>query len=141
MLVNKNAPPEYIYPHCNINAFIVSSLTILHNSKWQKFNQENTSLCVYTAHYIVITKGQLISRGLFCVFNSSKKRTKKLDLSVQCYNIYLRSNCFLEELRTPRSPFEINWPLYNNNNESCKVCNILNEFLFEYVQQNSRWSW
>ena len=56
-------------------------------------------------------KGQLILKGLFGVFNSSKKRMKKFDL--QYYDtlarfVFVR---FLEELKTPKSPFEINWPL------------------------------
>ena len=56
-------------------------------------------------------KGQLISKGLFDAFNSSKQRTKKFDLryygtSIRCVFVRL-----LEELKISKSPFEINWPL------------------------------
>ena len=48
-------------------------------------------------------KGQLISKGLFGILNSSKNRTKTIRFFIR----------FLEELKTPddQSPFEINWPL------------------------------
>ena len=58
------------------------------------------------------SKGQLILICLFVIFNSSKKRTKKFDLPN-----YLGTSsrivfiCFLEELKTPKRHFEINWPL------------------------------
>ena len=60
---------------------------------------------------MAITKGQLISKGLVGILNSSKKWMKKFDL--QYYDtsgrlVFIR---FLEELKTPKSPFEINWPL------------------------------
>ena len=41
--------------------------------------------------FLIVGKGQLLLKGLFGVFNSSKKRTKKLNFQV----------CFLEELKTP----------------------------------------
>ena len=54
-------------------------------------------------------KGQLISKGLVGILNSSKKRTKKFDLqyydSTSSRLVFVR---FLEELKTPKSPFEIN---------------------------------
>ena len=54
---------------------------------------------------VLFAKGQLVSKGLVGILNSSKKRTKKFDL--QCYDIsgrlvFVR---FLEELKTPKSPF------------------------------------
>ena len=45
-------------------------------------------------------KGQLISKCLFRIFNSPKKRTKKFD-----------SSRFLGVLKTPKRRFEIDWPL------------------------------
>ena len=56
-------------------------------------------------------KGQLISKCLFGIFNSRKKRTKKSAL----LHMYGTSNrivfvCFLGELKTPKRHFKINWP-------------------------------
>ena len=53
-------------------------------------------------------KGQLISKGLVGILNSSKIQPKKFNL--QYYNtsgclVFVR---FLDELKTPKSPFEIN---------------------------------
>ena len=61
---------------------------------------------------IVITaKGQLISKCLFGVFNFSQKMNEnKSTWGI----IAVKSNFFvhfLGELRIPKSPFEINWPL------------------------------
>ena len=43
------------------------------------------------------TKGQLISKGLFGILNSSKKRTKKTTMIPQVVFVH-----FLEELKTPK---------------------------------------
>ena len=55
---------------------------------------------------ITILKGQLISKGLVCILNTSKKRTKNqpkvLDTSGRL--VFVR---FLEELKTQKSPFKI----------------------------------
>ena len=61
-------------------------------------------------------RDQLISKGLVGILNSSKKRTKKFDLQYYDTMTYDTSGrlvfvCFLEELRTPKSPFEIRGPL------------------------------
>ena len=50
-----------------------------------------------------MTKGYF-RKDIYSILNSSKKRTKKF---------VFRSNCFrfLEELKTPKGHFEINWPL------------------------------
>ena len=55
-------------------------------------------------------KGQLISKGLFGVFNSSKKRTKKFDLAstMVCTSSRIIFVRFLEELKTPKRHFGIN---------------------------------
>jgi hypothetical protein len=57
-------------------------------------------------HVYVVAKGQLISKGLFSVFNSPKKRMKTFDLI--CHSTEGRIfSFFLEEFRIPTSPFEI----------------------------------
>ena len=53
-------------------------------------------------------KGQLISKGLFGMLNSSKNITKKMDPTTMKPQIELFSFVFLEELKTQRIPFEIN---------------------------------
>jgi hypothetical protein len=64
-------------------------------------------------HWKSDCKGQLISIGNLCVFNSSKKRMKNFCPSrlEQNWNFQVR---FLEELKTSNCPFEINWPLVRN---------------------------
>ena len=52
-----------------------------------------------------LSKGQVISKGLVGILSSSKKWMKKYD------NVDLFSFRFSEELKTPKSPFEINSPL------------------------------
>ena len=57
-----------------------------------------------------LCKVQLISKGHYGIINSSKKRTKKMDLRYhrqycQCYVEIFR---FLKELKIPKSIFEIN---------------------------------
>ena len=59
----------------------------------------------------IFNKGQLISRGLIGILNSSKKQTKKFDLQYYDTSGRLVFVRFLEELKTPKSPFESNWPL------------------------------
>ena len=56
----------------------------------------------------VSTKGQLISKCLFGIFNSPKKTNENNSTSgiiVVKSNFFVR---FLGELRIPKSPFEIN---------------------------------
>ena len=57
------------------------------------------------------TKGQLILKGLFGIFNSSKKRTEKFDLTTIVPQVDLFSFIFWKNLKTPKIHFEINWPL------------------------------
>ena len=52
--------------------------------------------------FLQIVKDQLISKGLFDVFNSSKNERKHIDLRS---NFFIN---FLEEFKTSKSPFEIN---------------------------------
>ena len=62
----------------------------------------------YPCKYCV--KGQLISKGLVSILNSSKTN-KKFDLQYYDTSGWLVFVRFLEELKTTKSPFEINWPL------------------------------
>ena len=61
---------------------------------------------------IAMPKGQLISKGLFGILNSSKKRTKKFDLTTivttMIPQVDLFSFVFWEKLKTPKMHFEIN---------------------------------
>ena len=57
-----------------------------------------------TFYYCPDLTGQLISKGLFGVFNSSKKRTKTRCIIV-LLNFFVH---FLEEFRIPTSPIEVN---------------------------------
>ena len=56
-------------------------------------------------------KGQLISKGLFAILNSSKKRMKQFDLTTMIPQVDLFSFVFWKKLKTPKRHFEINWPL------------------------------
>ena len=63
-------------------------------------------LAVYTAD---LDKGQLISKGLVGILNSSNNE-RKISTYSKYYDtsgrlVFVR---FLEELKTPKSPFEIN---------------------------------
>ena len=52
-------------------------------------------------------KGQLISKGLFGILNSSKKRTKKFDFTTMIPQVDLFSFVFWKNLKTPKIHFEI----------------------------------
>ena len=77
-------------------------LTLYHVRFWQIssrifisifFHIHKAALITSGLCNIIFVKGQLISKCLFNIFNSPKKRTKKFDL------------------KTPKRQFEINWPL------------------------------
>ena len=53
------------------------------------------------------TKGQLISKGLIGILNSSKKRTNKLDSTTMVPQIDWFSFVFWKNLKTPKRHFEI----------------------------------
>ena len=53
-------------------------------------------------------KGQLISKCLFGIFNSPKKRTKKFNFTTMVPQVDLFFVHFLGELKTPERHFEIN---------------------------------
>ena len=61
---------------------------------------------------LIHTKGQLISKCLFGIFNCPKKWTKKFDFTTNYGTssriVFVR---FLGELMTTKRHFEINWPL------------------------------
>jgi hypothetical protein len=59
-------------------------------------------------HNLATFKGQLISKGLVGILSSSNKRTKKFNLEYYDTSGRLVFVRFLEELKTPKSPFEIN---------------------------------
>ena len=54
------------------------------------------------------TQGQLISKGLFGILNSPKKRTKKIDFTTMIPQVDLFLFVFWEKLKTPKRHFEIN---------------------------------
>ena len=58
-----------------------------------------------------LVKGQLISKGLFGILNSSKKRMKKFDLTTMIPQVDLFLFVFWKNLKTPKRHLEINWPL------------------------------
>ena len=59
-------------------------------------------------------KGQLISKCLFSVFKFFQKKRTKTSWPEVKLNFLIR---FLEELRIPKSPFEINWPLFSHSED------------------------
>ena len=65
-----------------------------------------------TAKKNYVLKGQLISKCLFVIFNSPKKRIKKFDFTtnygISSQIVFIR---LLGELKTPKRHLEINWPL------------------------------
>ena len=63
-----------------------------------------------TLHFNPV-KGQLISKRLFGILNSSKKQTKKFDLTTKTPKVDLFSFVFWKNLMAPKRHFEINWPL------------------------------
>ena len=54
------------------------------------------------------TKGQLISKELFDILNSPKKRTNKFDFATMIPQVDLFSFAFWKKLKTTKEPFEIN---------------------------------
>ena len=57
---------------------------------------------------IYVDKGQLISKGLFGIFNSPKNRMKKIEFTTMIPQVDLFSFIFWEKLKTPKRHFEIN---------------------------------
>ena len=78
------------------------------------------SYCILFSSYMKISvlwdektasNGQLILKRLFGILNSSKIRTKKLDLITMIPKVDLFLFLFWKNLKTPKRHFEINWPL------------------------------
>ena len=57
-----------------------------------------------------LLKVTLISKGLFGILNSSKKKKEKLRPNYYDTSGWIVFVRFLEELKTPKRHFEINWP-------------------------------
>ena len=62
----------------------------------------------------IVAKGQLITKCLFGAFNSSKNEFGNSNF---CPSLLGKKFfvCFLGELKKPKCPFEINWPLVHLN--------------------------
>ena len=56
----------------------------------------------------IYSKSLLISKGLFGILNSPKKRTKKIDFTTMIPQVDVFSFVFWEVLKTPKRHFEIN---------------------------------
>ena len=54
---------------------------------------------------MILTKGQLISKELFGILNSSTKRTKQFDLTTMIPQVDLFSFVFLEEFEDIKKTF------------------------------------
>ena len=98
------------------------NLTIFFFS-WKLKNMWHFSKVFKTYHYFwkklnaiadIMHKGQLISKCLFGIFNSPKKRTNKFDFTTMKPQVDLSSFVFWRKLKTPKRHFEIHWPLYVN---------------------------
>ena len=61
------------------------------------------------------TKGWLIWKCLFGIFNSPKKMNEKIRLYYYGTSSWIVFVRFLGELKTPKRHFEINWPLLNES--------------------------
>ena len=79
----------------------------------------STLICLYEPFpsdmsplLLSIAKCQLISKSLFVIFNSPKKRIEKFDFITMVHtSSRIVFVCFGGELKTPKRYFEINWPL------------------------------
>ena len=74
-------------------------------------SRKNFEKALIFVTFAVWSKGQLISKCLFGIFDSSKKPTKKSDLTTMVPPVELFSFIFWKNLKTPKRHFEINWPL------------------------------
>ena len=77
-------------------------------------------------------KGQLISKALVGILNSSKKWTKQFNLSTMIPQVDFLF-CFFEELKTPKSLFEINWPLVDECLTNEKVVHSIHSVSYVYA--------
>ena len=90
--------------------------------KWKKNkflsnNKNQIKSCQYCLKnflaflFKIIIIGQLISKRLFGIINSSRKRTKQFNLTMIPL-VDLFSYVFWKNLKTPKRHFEIHWPLW-----------------------------
>ena len=70
-----------------------------------------SSLSTFKLYNLGHTKGQLISKYIFGIFNSPKKQTKKFDSTTMVPQVDLFSFISWKNLKTLKKHFEINWPL------------------------------
>ena len=101
---SKNTSDYIWYPFVIFHGFQVFFSTYLH-----------TLLCTVMCkrnHQTYILKGQLISKGNFCVFNSDSPKNQLENVNF-CPSLLGQkfSVRFLGELKKLKIPFEINWPL------------------------------
>ena len=58
------------------------------------FDRKLNIICHFS--FVILSKGQLISKCLFGIFNSPKKRTKQIDFTAMAPQIELSSNVLWE---------------------------------------------
>ena len=105
--------------------YIMEIANITHNnssSNGSSISKEN----LYTYEVILnlsTVEGQLISKSLFVIFNSSKNKQKnRLYYDASSWIDFVR---FLGELKIPKWYFEINWPLkFIYFEKATKFCEI-----------------
>ena len=79
-------------------------------------SSHSVHFCLISSNIIYfLTKGRLISKWVFGVFNSSRMERKQVNLRNHGTVGWFFWFIFLEELRILTSPFEINWPLKGNS--------------------------
>ena len=84
-------------------------------TQWIEINSEAAfsffASLVFANYFLNSSKGQLISKSIFGVF----KFFQKMNENKSTWGIIVVKSTsfawFLEEVRIPKSPFEINWPL------------------------------
>ena len=90
------------------------AFTALHSTAWAcclslQHNEEGNGYTESVVEQsIFISKGQLISKGLFSNLNSPKKQTNKFDFTSTIPQVNLFSFIFWKKLKTPKRHFKIN---------------------------------
>ena len=91
-----------------LNLVFVNDVKILSDQE-KKVSKDVLSEPEKYLRYLI--KCQLISKGLFVLLNSTKKRTKNIDFTTMIPQVDLFSFGFWKKLKTTKRYFEINWPL------------------------------
>ena len=90
----------------------VKSLSILSSLAATKLVICRKWMTLHTIYSMVVEipapKGQLISKGLFSILNSPKKRKKEINFTTMILQVSMFSIVFREKLKTPRRRFQIN---------------------------------